>query len=495
MDPDVRLILHRFYAPWCGHCQNLKPAYEKAAKGLNGLAQVAAINCDDEINKPFCGVMGVQGFPTLKIVKPSKTPGKPTVDDYQGPRTANGIIDAVKLVIPNHVKRISDKSLNGWLETSNDTTKAILFSDKGTTGALIKVLSAEFLDSVKFAQIRNKETAAVEMFGVTEFPTLILLPGGTKQPVKFEGPFSKIAMKEFLAQYAPPEPETSPKKQKQKPLTKKSKTAEESNTKPEKVEAEDSKPENSKPEDITPEDVKVEDVKSDGAQQEEVKLKEAESASKASAFSSASASQASFEASEAAEAGAEPITITLGDSSSPTESPDPIASPEDAPKPVVVPKIFPPIPALLEEKHLQNQCLGAKTTTCILVLLPSATDDKESGLPDAANVALASLAELADKHVQRGSKLFPFYSVPARNSAAATLRTVLKLADDTQIELIAVNSRRGWWRQYKDGDFKFHSVETWVDNIRFGEGEKGTLPEELKYEEEKPQAPPEHGEL
>lgn len=495
MAPDVQLNIIRFYAPWCGHCQNLKTAYEKAAKNLNGLAQVAAINCDEESNKPFCGGMGVQGFPTLKIIKPSKTPGKPVVEDYQGPRTASGITDAVKLVIPNHVKRISDKSLKGWLETSNDTTKAILFSEKGTTGALIKVLSAEFLDSVKFAQIRNKETAAVEMFGVSEFPTLILLPGGAQEPVKFEGSFSKIAMKEFLAQHAPPKPESAPKKQ--KPLTKKSKAAEKGKTEPEKVEQENAKPVDITTEEVKIEDVKPDDVKSEDVQPEEVKSEEATSASKSSAFSSASASQAAFEASEASEAEAEPITITLGDPSNPTESPDPIASPEDAPKPVAVPvpEPFPPIPALLEEKHLQNQCLGAKTTTCILVLLPSATDDKESVLPDTANVVLASLAELADKHFQRGSKLFPFYSVPAKNSAAATLRNVLKLGGDTEIELIAVNSRRGWWRHYKDGDFKFHSVENWVDNIRFGEGEKGTLPEELIFEEEKPQVPPEHGEL
>ena len=36
------------------------------------MAKVAAINCDEESNKPFCGSMGVQGFPTLKIVKPGK---------------------------------------------------------------------------------------------------------------------------------------------------------------------------------------------------------------------------------------------------------------------------------------------------------------------------------------------------------------------------------------------------------------------------------------
>ena len=69
----------------------MQPAYEKAAKSLTGLAKVAAVNCDDESNKPFCGRMGVQGFPTLKIVKPGKKPGKPIVEDYQGARSAKAI--------------------------------------------------------------------------------------------------------------------------------------------------------------------------------------------------------------------------------------------------------------------------------------------------------------------------------------------------------------------------------------------------------------------
>lgn len=444
--------------------------------------------------------MGVQGFPTLKIIKPSKTPGKPTVEDYQGPRTASGIIDAVKLAIPNHVKRISDKSLNGWFETSNDTTKAILFSEKGTTGALIKVLSAEFLGSIKFAQIRNKETLAVEMFGVSEFPSLLVLPGGSQEPVKYEGLFSKSPIKEFLAQYTSPKSDSAPPKQ--KPLTEKPKKKDNVKAKPEETKTEEVEPEEVKIEEIkleevkldeaTPDESKPEETQAEGIKPTETQSEQAKPTSDSSSTPSASSSDASAEASEAA---ADATTIVLEDPSNPTESPDPIIAPEDAPKPVVVPELYPPVPALLEEKILQKQCLGAKTSTCILALLPPAVDEG-SPLSDTADVALASLAELADKHVQRGGKLFPFYSIPARNTAAATLRNALKLGDEKEIQLIAVNSRRGWWRHYKNGDFKFHSIENWVDNIRFGEGEKGKLPDELILEEEeKPQAPLEHGEL
>lgn len=432
-----------FYAPWCGHCRNLKPEYEKAAKGLKDIAQVVAVNCDDEANKAFCGSMGVQGFPTLKIVKPSKKPGKPIVEDYQGPRTSSGIVDAVKSSIPNNVKKVTDKGLSAFLESNNDTAKAILFSNKGTTSALTKVLATEYLGSMKFAQIRDKETKAVEMFGVSEYPTLIVLPGGTEEPAKFEGAYKKKDMKDFISQYASSDSKASPEKQ--KPMGKK----------PQKASEEEA----------------------------------AESKEAASSFSAASSSHASAEAAEAA-AGA--TSVTLEDESNPTESPDPIASP-DAPKPVLVHNMPDPIPALVEEKYLQEKCLGPKTSTCILALLPNVGDDEV--LPESASSALASLAELADKHVKRESKLFPFYSIPSRNTASATIRDALKLGEEKDFELVAVNARRGWWRRYPGEKFDFHSVENWVDNIRFGEGSKEVLPEALLRKEEEEPAAPEHGEL
>ncbi|KAK2747522.1 hypothetical protein FQN57_002014 [Myotisia sp. PD_48] len=222
-----------FYAPWCGHCQSLKPAYEKAAKSLEGLAKVAAIDCDEESNKPFCGQMNVKGFPTLKIIVPSNKPGKPRVEDYQGPRSAKGIVEAVVDRIPNHVKRVSDKDVADWLSQANQTAKAILFSDKGTTSALLKALAVDFLGSIQVAQIRSKEKSAVGMFGISSFPKLVLLPGGDQPSQVYDGELKKKPMLEFLSQVAAPNPDPAPQtakpsKQKKKPA----KTASSSTTKP-----------------------------------------------------------------------------------------------------------------------------------------------------------------------------------------------------------------------------------------------------------------------
>ncbi|CEJ54014.1 Putative PDI related protein A [Penicillium brasilianum] len=197
-----------FYAPWCGHCKNLKPAYEKAAQNLNGLAKVAAVNCDDDEIKPFCGQMGVQGFPTLKIVTPSKKPGKPRVEDYQGARTAKAIVDAVVDRIPNHVKRATDKDLDKWLGQNEERPKAILFTEKGTTTPLIRALAIDFLGAIDVAQVRDKESASVERFGVSEFPTLVVV-SGNEEPKVYEGELKKQPITDFLKQFASPNPDAT----------------------------------------------------------------------------------------------------------------------------------------------------------------------------------------------------------------------------------------------------------------------------------------------
>ena len=424
----------RFYAPWCGHCKNLKPAYEKAAKSLDGLAQVAAVNCDEESNKAFCGSMGVQGFPTLKTVRPTLKIGKPIVQDYQGSRTAKGIADTVKGLIPNHVVRVADKDLDSWLSEGNDTAKAVLFSEKGTTSALIKVLAGEFYGRLPIAQIRDKDASAVSTFGITKYPTLLVLTGGTSPAVVYEGEMKKAPIQAFLSKYAATvSSESTSKDKKQKPL---------------------------------------------GDKKKKSSTAKAQSSADSSEFSAASASHASEEASSGA-ASASTVTIDLPNAA--TESPDPIATSDDEPGPIVLPDLPPPIPTLVAKEELQAQCLGPKTPTCVVALLPST--GSEDTISEPAVQALASLAELAEKHKQRGTKLFPFFAVPASNIGVSGLREALGLKTSEEVELLAVNGRRGWWKGFSGKGYGIMDVEDWVDGIRLGEGKKGMLPEGLIVEE------------
>ncbi|KAF3446998.1 hypothetical protein FNV43_RR12178 [Rhamnella rubrinervis] len=88
-------IVVEFYSPTCGHCKKLAPEYEKAASILSindpplVLAKVDAI---EEVNKGLASEYGVQGYPTIKILRN----GAKTVREYNGPREADGIVAYVK---------------------------------------------------------------------------------------------------------------------------------------------------------------------------------------------------------------------------------------------------------------------------------------------------------------------------------------------------------------------------------------------------------------
>lgn len=358
--------------------------------------------------------MGVQGFPTLKIVTPSKKAGKPRVEDYQGARSAKAIVDAVVDRIPNHVKRATDKDLDKWLGQNDERPKAILFTEKGTTSALIRALAIDFLGAIDVAQVRNKESASVEKFGVSEFPTLVVIPGSGAEHQLYEGELKKQPITEFFSQFAAPNPDATgqPASSASKPKSK----------------SKSSKPAS-----------KPTTVPDDG---------------------------------------------TTADTEEGSES-----------KPVQAPVSIPPVPTLATPESLESACLAPKSGTCVLALLPEASE-ADSTPPPAATDALGSLAEIAHKHAKRGTHLFPVYAVPEINSGSQTLRNALGLSDKQTVEIIAVNARRSWWRRY-DGakGHTVNDVQGWVDTIRLGEGAKEKLPEGLVGDTEKAKEEAEHDEL
>ena len=54
----------------CGHCENLAPAYTKAAEHMAGIFTFAAVDCDDHANRALCAEFDIKGFPTIKFMKP-----------------------------------------------------------------------------------------------------------------------------------------------------------------------------------------------------------------------------------------------------------------------------------------------------------------------------------------------------------------------------------------------------------------------------------------
>lgn len=104
-----------FFAPWCGHCQNLVPEYTKAANALKGIVKVGAVNADE--HKELGGRYGVRGFPTIKIFGTNKN--KP--EDFQGSRTAEGIVNAALSAAKAKAKAALGGGSSGSSSGSSDT--------------------------------------------------------------------------------------------------------------------------------------------------------------------------------------------------------------------------------------------------------------------------------------------------------------------------------------------------------------------------------------
>lgn len=79
--------LVEFYAPWCGHCKNLEPEWNRAANELKGKVKLGKV--DATVHQKLAGKYGVRGYPTIKIFGPGK---KGKAEEYDGPRDSTGIV-------------------------------------------------------------------------------------------------------------------------------------------------------------------------------------------------------------------------------------------------------------------------------------------------------------------------------------------------------------------------------------------------------------------
>ena len=87
----------------CGHCKSLAPEWKKAAKALDGIVKLGAVDADQ--HRDLGGRYQVQGFPTIKVFGGNKN----APSDYQGGRTANAIADYAV----NELKKIVSSRLGG----------------------------------------------------------------------------------------------------------------------------------------------------------------------------------------------------------------------------------------------------------------------------------------------------------------------------------------------------------------------------------------------
>ncbi|PJF18379.1 hypothetical protein PSACC_01819 [Paramicrosporidium saccamoebae] len=173
LDPDS---LNNFYAPWCGHCNNMNPAYQRLGSyfGGDGRVTIAQIDADHyaRIRRPY----NIGGYPTLKLFHPS---GR--VEDAD----CGHDFESMKRFVESRIRCGHCKRL----------------------APIYKKLATSFKDNtnVVIAQIDCESHAAIAtQHKVDAFPTIKLF-GRDNKVIDYNGSNSLKGLLEFVKKHSPKE--------------------------------------------------------------------------------------------------------------------------------------------------------------------------------------------------------------------------------------------------------------------------------------------------
>ncbi|XP_054621670.1 protein disulfide-isomerase A4 [Dunckerocampus dactyliophorus] len=204
-------VLVEFYAPWCGHCKQFAPEYEKIAQTLmENDPPIPVAKVDATVAKDLAGRFDVSGYPTIKILKN----GEPM--DYDGDRTEKAIVARVKEVSQPDWKPLPEATLvltkDNFDETVNNAD-IILVEFYAPWCGHCKRLAPEYEKAAQELSQRSppiplaKVDATVEndiasRFDVSGYPTLKIFRKG--KMFDYNGPREKFGIVDYMSEQAGP---------------------------------------------------------------------------------------------------------------------------------------------------------------------------------------------------------------------------------------------------------------------------------------------------
>eukprot|EP00245_Coleochaete_scutata_P003436 TRINITY_DN15060_c0_g1_i1.p1 TRINITY_DN15060_c0_g1~~TRINITY_DN15060_c0_g1_i1.p1 ORF type:complete len:458 (-),score=112.74 TRINITY_DN15060_c0_g1_i1:645-2018(-) len=218
-----RIVLVEFYAPWCGHCKALAPAWEQAATALKGIVTVAAVDCDQ--HQSIAGEYGIKGFPTIKAFGIKQSPV-----EYQSGRDAVSIVEWALSQVKQVVKaRLAGKSSGSGGRGGGEKSASVVLTDSSFEKEVLqssdtwiveffapwcghcKQLAPEWKraanalkdTNVKFGQVDcTVEQAVASKYEIRGYPTILVFGDDKDKPKPYEGARTAGALESFAREIA-----------------------------------------------------------------------------------------------------------------------------------------------------------------------------------------------------------------------------------------------------------------------------------------------------
>jgi len=192
-------VFVKFFAPWCGHCKAMVPAYDETAEAFTRESDVVIADVDADAHKELATRFGVSGFPTLKFFKKGST--DPV--DYNGGREAAEIVDYInkeagsKARIAKPASAVTVLSPSDFESIVKDKTKNVFVEFYAPWCGHCKRLTpiweklAGIFKNEKDLVIANIDADAHKdigsKYGVSGFPTLIYYSKENKDGERYNG--------------------------------------------------------------------------------------------------------------------------------------------------------------------------------------------------------------------------------------------------------------------------------------------------------------------
>ncbi|KZF26579.1 disulfide-isomerase tigA [Xylona heveae TC161] len=209
--------LVEFFAPWCGHCKNLAPTYEKLAEAFTFAEdKVTIAKVDADAHRSLGQRFGVQGFPTLKWFdgksdKPIEyNSGRDFESLEQFITDKTGLKAKVKKELPSNVQMLNDQSFKQEVGKDKDVLVAFTAPWCGHCKSLAPIwetLANDFqseptvLVAKVDAEAENAKALAQEQL-IASYPTIKFFPKGSTEALPYNGDRSEKDFVDFLNEQA-----------------------------------------------------------------------------------------------------------------------------------------------------------------------------------------------------------------------------------------------------------------------------------------------------